>query len=109
VAEVRGAYFELVATQAAVDNTGRSQTLEEARRVATEYEAQNTRLHADVLAVDARMTKALYELSVAENGLATQRLRASLPLVATSRSCDLCDAAAGPGGLLDLCVRSEAH
>ena len=48
-------------------------TLEEAKRITTEYEAQKTVLRADALDVDARLAKARYELSVAENGMATQQ------------------------------------
>ena len=72
-AEVRSAYFELVATQAAVDATREGvRTLEETQRVTQRYIAEKTVLKGDALEVDARLTKAQYELSVAENGLATQ-------------------------------------
>jgi outer membrane protein TolC len=72
--EVRSAYFNLVATQAAVDATREAvRTLEEARRVTGQYEVQKTVLRADALEVDARLAKSRYDLSVAENGLATQR------------------------------------
>jgi outer membrane protein len=72
-AEVRSAYFELVATQAAVDAAREGvRTLEEARRVTLRYVAEKTVLKADELEVDARLTKAQYDLSVADNGLATQ-------------------------------------
>src|SRR5246127_265404 len=72
-AEVRSAYFELVATQAAVDAAGEAvKTLQEAHRVTLRYIGEKTVLKADALEVDARLTKAQYELSVAENGLATQ-------------------------------------
>jgi outer membrane protein TolC len=72
-AEVRNAYFELVATQAAVDAAREGvRTLEEAQRVTLRYVAEKTVLKGDALEVDARLTKAQYELSVAENGLATQ-------------------------------------
>jgi outer membrane protein len=72
-AEVRSAYFELVATQAAVDAAREGvRTLEEARRVTLRYIAEKTVLKADELEVDARLTKAQYDLSVADNGLATQ-------------------------------------
>ena len=75
-AEVRNAYFELVATQAAVDATGEAvKTLREAQRVTLRYIAEKTVLKGDALEVDARLTKAQYDLSVAENGLATQRER----------------------------------
>ncbi len=72
-AEVRIAYFELVATQAAVDAAREGvRTLEEAQRVTTRYIAEKTVLKGDALEVDARLAKAQYDLSVAENGLATQ-------------------------------------
>jgi outer membrane protein len=72
-AEVRSAYFELVATQAAVDAAREGvRTLEEAQRVTTRYIEQKTVLKGDALEVDARLAKAQYDLSVAENGLATQ-------------------------------------
>ena len=72
-AEVRNAYFELVATQAAVDAAREGvRTLEETQRVTHRYIAEKTVLKGDALEVDARLTKAQYELSVAENGLATQ-------------------------------------
>jgi outer membrane protein len=73
-AEVRSAYFELVATQAAVDAAREGvRTLEEAQRVTQRYIAEKTVLKGDALEVDARLAKAQYDLSVAENGLATQR------------------------------------
>ena len=73
-ADVRTAYFNLVASQAAVDAARQSvRTLEEARRVTAQYRVQETVLRADALEVDARLAKSRYELSVAENGLATQR------------------------------------
>jgi outer membrane protein len=72
-AEVRNAYFELVATQAAVDAAREGvRTLQEAQRVTLRYIAEKTVLRGDSLEVDARLTKAQYDLSVAENGLATQ-------------------------------------
>ena len=73
-AAVRSAYFDLVATQSAV-NAAREAvvTLEEAQRVTARYHLQLTALKGDVLEVDARLAKSQYELSVAENGLATQR------------------------------------
>ena len=72
-AEVRDVYFELVATQAAVDAARESvKTLQEAQRVTLQYIAEKTVLRADALEVDARFTKAQYELSVVENGLTTQ-------------------------------------
>ena len=73
-AEVRSAYFELVATQAAVQAASESvKTLEEAQRVTREYILQKAVLRSDALDVDARLAKTQYDLSVAENGLATQR------------------------------------
>ncbi len=72
-AEVRTAYFELVATQAGVDAAREAvKTLQEAQRVTLQYIAQKTVLRGDALEVDARLAKSRYELSVAENGLATQ-------------------------------------
>ncbi len=72
-AEVRSAYFELVATQAAVEATREGvRTLEEAQRVTLRYITEKTVLKADELEVDARLAKTQYDLSVAENGLATQ-------------------------------------
>ncbi len=72
-AEVRNAYFELVATQAAVDAAREGvRTLEETQRVTQRYIAEKAVLKGDALEVDARLTKAQYELSVAENGIATQ-------------------------------------
>ncbi len=72
-AEVRSAYFELVATQAAVDAAREGvRTLEEAQRVTLRYIAEKTVLKGDALEVDARLAKAQYDLSVAENGLTTQ-------------------------------------
>jgi outer membrane protein len=72
-AEVRSVYVELVATQAAVDAAGEAvKTLQEAQRVTLRYVAEKTVLRGDSLEVDARLTKAQYDLSVAENGLATE-------------------------------------
>lgn len=72
--EVRKAYFELVATQVGVEAARRGvATLEEAQRVTSKHETERTVLHGDALDVDARLAKAIYELSSAENGLATQR------------------------------------
>ncbi|MBV9085948.1 MAG: TolC family protein [Acidobacteriaceae bacterium] len=73
-AAVRTAYLELVATQVGVDAAREAvTTLEEAQRVTTQYIAQKTVLRGDALEVDARLAKSRYELSVAEDGLATQR------------------------------------
>lgn len=72
-AEVRSAYVELMATQAAVEAAGEGvRTLEEARRVTLRYLAEKTVLRADELEVDARLSKEQYDLSVAENELATE-------------------------------------
>jgi outer membrane protein len=73
-AEVRNAYFNLVAIQASVGAAREAvKTLEEAQRVTAQHKAEETVLRADVLDVDARLAKSRYELSVAENGLVTQR------------------------------------
>ena len=73
-AEVRNAYFNLFAVQASVDSAREAvKTLEEAQRVTVQYVAEKTILRAEELDVDARLAKSRYELSVAENGLATQR------------------------------------
>jgi outer membrane protein TolC len=72
-AEVRSAYFELVATQTGVEAAREAvKTLEEAQRLSVRYVAEKTVLRADALEVDARLAKAQYDLSIAENGLATQ-------------------------------------
>jgi outer membrane protein len=71
-AEVRTAYFDLVATQAAVDAARAAvTTLQESQRVTAQYRIQEAVLRSETLEVDARLAKSLYELSVAENGLAT--------------------------------------
>ena len=73
-ARVRSAYFDLVATQAAVDAVRETvKTLTEVQRVTAEHEAEQTVLRGDVLEVEARLLKSRYELSAAENRLATQR------------------------------------
>ena len=73
-AEVRNAYFNLFAIQASVEAAHEAvKTLEEAQRVTTQYVSEKTVLRSDTLDVDARLAKSRYELSVAENGLATQR------------------------------------
>jgi outer membrane protein TolC len=75
-ADVRSAYFQLVATQAAVDAASEAvTTIEEAQRVTVRYVAEQTVLRAEALEVDARLEKSRYELAVAENGLNTQRER----------------------------------
>jgi outer membrane protein TolC len=73
-AQVRGAYFDLVATQAALDAARETvRLLAEAQRVTTEHEAQQTVLHADALEVAARLAKSQYEQQAAESRLATKR------------------------------------
>jgi len=73
-ADVRTAYFDLVATQTAVDAAREAvTTLEEAQRVTARHEAEQTVLHADSLEIEARLAKSHYDLSVAEHGLATGR------------------------------------
>lgn len=73
-AEVREAYFSLFAIQASVDAARQAvKTFEEAQRVTVQYVSEKTVLRADALDVDARLAKSRYELSVAEDGLATQR------------------------------------
>lgn len=73
-AEVRDAYFAIVATQTAVQATReRVTTLEEAQRITAEYEAQQTVLRAEALEVSARLAKSRYDLSVSENALVTQQ------------------------------------
>jgi outer membrane protein TolC len=72
--EVRKAYFELVATQVGVEAARRAvATLKEAQRITAKYELERTVLRGDALDIDARLAKSVYELSVAENGLSTQR------------------------------------
>jgi outer membrane protein len=73
-AEVRSAYFNLFSIQASVDAAREEvKTFEEAQRVTIQYVSEKTVLRADALDVDARLAKSRYELSVAQNGLATQR------------------------------------
>jgi outer membrane protein TolC len=73
-ADVRAAYFNLVASQAAVDAAREAvRTLEEAQRLTARYVVEETVLRAEALDVDARLAKSLYDLSVADNGLSTQR------------------------------------
>ena len=72
--QVRISYFEIVATQAAVEATRQAvSTLEEAERVTAEYQAQQTVLRSDSLEVSARLAKSRYDLLLAENSLASQR------------------------------------
>jgi outer membrane protein TolC len=71
--EIRKAYFEIVATQAAVDAVSESvKTLQEAQALTARYRVEKTVLQGDVLEIDARLAKARYELSTAEDGLTTQ-------------------------------------
>ena len=73
-ARVRSAYVDLVATQAAVDAARDAlKTLREVQRVTADYEVQQVVLRAEALDVGARLQRSQYELSVAENRLATQR------------------------------------
>ena len=73
-AEVRNAYFNLVATQAGIEAARQVvTTLEEAQRLTLRYVSEKTVLRGDALEIDARLAQARYDLSVAENGLATQR------------------------------------
>lgn len=73
-AEVRDVYFSLFAIQASVDAAREAvKTFEEAQRVTIQYVSEKMVLRADALDVDARLAKARYELSAAEDGLATQR------------------------------------
>ena len=73
-AEVRTAYFRLVAAQTAVDAARDAvRTLEEAQRVTADYAIQQVVLRSEALEVDARLATGRYEQAVAENGLATQR------------------------------------
>lgn len=73
-AEVRSAYFDLIATQAGVQAAREVvTTLEEAQRVTLRYIAEKTVLRGDALEVDARLAKAKYELETAENSTATQQ------------------------------------
>ncbi len=73
-AQVRSAYFELVASQAAVDALRETvKTLTEAERVTAQHEAQQTVLRGDALEVEARLLRSRYELQAALNRLATQQ------------------------------------
>ncbi len=72
--EVRTAYFQLVATQSAVDAVAESvKTLQEAQQLTARYRVEKTVLQGDLLDVNARLAKARYELSTAEDELTTQR------------------------------------
>jgi outer membrane protein TolC len=75
-ASVRSAYFDLVAAQATVDAARDTvKTLREVQRVTADYEVQQVVLRAESLDVGARLQRSQYDLSVAENRLATQRER----------------------------------
>jgi outer membrane protein TolC len=72
-AEVRHAYFNLVAIQANVDAARDAvKTLEEAQRVTAQHLAEKTVLRGDALDVEARLEKSRYDLSVADDALTTQ-------------------------------------
>ncbi|HWR35911.1 MAG TPA: TolC family protein [Clostridia bacterium] len=71
--QVRAAYYDLVATSAGLEAARHSvKTLQEVKRVTTQYEAEQAVLKADVLQVQARLAKQEYQLVVAENGMKTQ-------------------------------------
>jgi outer membrane protein TolC len=73
-AQVRSAYFGLVASQAAVDALRETvKTLAEAQRVTAQHEAQQTVLRGDALEIEARLLRSRHDLQAAENQLATQR------------------------------------
>jgi outer membrane protein TolC len=73
-AEVRSAYFDLVATQAALEAAREAvRTLGEAQRVTAQHEAEQSVLRGDALEVDARLAKSEYDLQAAEDRVATQR------------------------------------
>jgi outer membrane protein len=73
-ADVRKAYFGLVASQAAVEAARQTaETLVETQRVTAQHVAQRTVLRADALEVESRLARSRYELSAAANRLATQR------------------------------------
>ena len=73
-AAVRKAYFDLVATDAALEAARESvAALTEVQRVTADHRAREAVLHADALEVDARLAKSRYELASTENRLATQR------------------------------------
>ena len=73
--EVRDSLFrDCRDSQAAVDAVRDSvKTLQEAQLLTARYRVEKTVLQGDVLEVDARLAKARYELSTAEDGLTTQR------------------------------------
>ncbi len=73
-ANVRNAYFELVAIQAGADAARQSVTaLRDTKAVAEKYAAERAILSADLLEIEARLAKQEYQLAVAENGMASQR------------------------------------
>ena len=73
-ADVRKAYFGLVASQAAIEAVRQTvETLVETQRVTAQHVAQRTVLRADALEIESRLARSRYELSAAENRLATQR------------------------------------
>jgi outer membrane protein len=73
-ADVRRAYFGLVASQTAVEAARQAvETLVETQRVTTQHVAERTVLRADALEVESRLARSRYELSSAENRLASQR------------------------------------
>ena len=72
-AEVRNAYFQIVATQTAIEATRQAvATLQEAQRVTAEHEAQQTVLRGEALEVSARLAKSRYELALSESALDSQ-------------------------------------
>jgi outer membrane protein TolC len=74
VAQVRAAYFDLVASQAAVDALRDAvRTLDEVQRVTAQHAVQQTVLRGDTLDVEARLLRSRHDLQAAENRLATQR------------------------------------
>ncbi len=73
-ANVRKAYFELIAIQGGADAASQAVTaLRDAKAVAERYAAERAILSADLLEIEARLAKQEYQLAVAEDGLATQR------------------------------------
>jgi outer membrane protein TolC len=73
-AGVRSAYFDLVATQSALEAAREAvTTLREVQRVTAAHEAEQSVLRGDALEVDARLAKSEYDLEAAGNRLATQR------------------------------------
>jgi outer membrane protein TolC len=73
-ANVRKAYFELIAIQSGADAARQGVTaLRNAKAVAERYAAERAILSADLLEIEARLAKQEYQLAVTEDGLATQR------------------------------------